>query len=257
MARGELAEVQAGRRGGVRAGAGRKPGTGRRPMPHRSRPPHTSSHPVHVTLRSCFRPLRHPFVFPTVRAAIAAVSRQRSTRPVGMRRVRHDFRIVHFSVQADHIHLIVEARDKRTLSNAVRGLSVSIARRLNALVNRTGPVFADRWHGRALTTPRAVRTAVVYVLGNHRKHGSQRGGVDPYSSAPYFDGFRESRGTPPFERDARCVPRALAPPESERPVALAPTTWLLRVAWRQRGSISIDESPAIVAKRSYDPMMAH
>jgi len=236
--------VSRSRRGGSRPGAGRKPGSGRRPMPHRARPQHTATHPVHVTLRSSFRPLRHPFVFPTVRGAIAAVNRARGARTNTPRRLRQDFRVVHFSVQSDHIHLIVEARGRRALANGVRGLSVSIARRVNALVRRNGRVFADRWHGRALTTARAVRTAVVYVLGNHRKHRSGRAGVDPYSSAPYFDGFRGFRGKAPVELDARCVPRALAPPEREKPVTQGPRTWLLRVAWRQRGSISIHDAPA-------------
>lgn len=212
-------------------------------MPHRARPLHSGNHPVHVTLRSAFRPLRHPFVFPTVRGVIAAVNRRRSRRPVCARRLRSDFRVVHFSVQADHIHLIVEARDSRALSNGVRGLSVSLARRLNALVRRTGPVIADRWHGRALTTARAVRTALVYVLGNHKKHGSRRQGPDPYSSAPYFDDFREFRGKRPVDSDPRCVPRALAPPRSEGTPGGHPMTWLLRVAWRLRGRISVHDAP--------------
>ena len=200
---------------------------------------------MHVTLRSFFRPLRHPFTFPTVRAALAAVNRERRSGPIRERGARDDFRVVHYSVQRDHVHLIVEARDRRSLANGVRGLSVSIARRLNALVRRSGRAFADRWHGRALTTARAVRTAIVYVLGNHRKHGSRRKGLDPYSSAPYFDGFRELGGRVPFVRDPRCVPRALAPPEAEGAPPMQPRTWLLRVAWRSQGTISLAESPRI------------
>jgi len=151
---------------------------------------------------------------------------------------------VHFSVQADHLHLLVEARDARALSNGVRGLSVSIARRLNALVRRHGRVFADRWHGRALTTPRAVRHALVYVLANHRKHGSRRPGVDPYSSAPYFSAFRELGGRAPVERDPRTMPRALALAHDEPPRPCTPKTWLLRVGWAHHGSISMRDAPS-------------
>jgi len=237
----ELAPVS--KRGGARPGAGRKPGAGRRPMPHRARPRHAAAHPVHVTLRSAFRPLRHPFVFPTVRQAIAEVNRKRCARPLPERPLRSDFRVIHFSVQADHVHLLIEARDARALSNGVRGLCVSIARRLNALVRRRGRVFADRWHGRALTTPRAVRHALIYVLANHRKHGSRGAGVDPYSSAPYFAAFRELGGRTPFERDPRCVPRALAPPHGEQPSPAPARTWLLRSGWARYRSISVSDAP--------------
>jgi len=213
-------------------------------MPHRVRPIHRAAHPVHVTLRSGFRPLRHPFVFPTVRRAILAASRKRCNRPTRDRPERTDFRVVHFSVQGDHIHLLVEATDRRALSNGVRGLSVSIARRVNALVRRRGRVFADRWHGRALTTPRAVRRALIDVLANHRKHGSRRAGIDPYSSAPYFPAFRELGGRTAVERDPRCVPRVLAPSEDEPPAPAAPQTWLLRIGWTRDAPISIRDAPS-------------
>jgi len=215
-------------------------------MPHRARPRHAASQPVHVTLRSALRSLRDPFLFPTVRGAIAAANRERRSGAVGSRPLRRDFRVVHFSVQGDHVHLLVEARDARSLSNGVRGLSVSIARRVNTLVRRRGRVFADRWHGRALVTPRAVRHALVYVLANHRKHRSSRATLDPCSSAPYFDGFRELRGRVPVELNARCVPRALAPPSSEGPPAPRPRTWLLKVGWRQAGAISLRDAPRSV-----------
>jgi REP element-mobilizing transposase RayT len=220
--------------GGRRRGAGRKPRTGRRQMPHAPRPLHCGRHPVHVTLRSAFRPLRSQFVFPTVRAAIAKTRVRR----------RGTFRIVHFSVQHDHIHLIVEANDTAALIAGVRGLEVSIAKRVNRLTFRRGSFWADRWHGRALTTPRAVRHAIVYVLSNGKKHANHPGiGVlDPYSSAPYFSGYAESTGLPPIVRNARIVPRSLAPPAGS-PVS-EPSTWLLGVGWRRHGLIAIHEAPA-------------
>ncbi|MEP7052164.1 MAG: hypothetical protein ABJB12_17500, partial [Pseudomonadota bacterium] len=77
-------------RGGVREGAGRKPGNGRRAVRHREREVHSSLHPVHVVMRSKFKPLRSQFVFPTLRKALAKATR-----------VRKDFRITQFSVQGD------------------------------------------------------------------------------------------------------------------------------------------------------------
>src|SRR5687767_8908189 len=84
--------------GGRREGAGRKPGTGRRPTPHRARPDHSASHPLHLTLRARagLPSLRAPRVFAAVKDSIGAASKP-------------TFRVVHFSVQGDHIHFLVEA----------------------------------------------------------------------------------------------------------------------------------------------------
>src|SRR5438552_4229112 len=146
--------------GGRRPGAGRKLTPGRRPgVPHRPRPPHTAAHPLHVTLRTgpAVRCLRSARVFPALRRALAAAS-------------HGGFRVLQFGVQDDHLHLIVEADDTRALR---RGLAIRVARAVNRALGRRGAVWQDRYHARALTTPRAVRHALVYVLMNLRKH---RGG---------------------------------------------------------------------------------
>ena len=168
-------------RGGRRPGAGRKRVANRSSTPHRARPLHSHLHPVLVTLRAGFRPLRSQHVLPTVRLALARANRRAPDR----------FRITHSTVQYDHIHLIVEARDKQALSSGMSGVAVRIARSVNALVQRRGRFWADRWHGRALTSPRQVRTALVYVLANFRKHARRRlaPGIDPFSSGAWFDGW--------------------------------------------------------------------
>lgn len=137
-------------------------------------------------------------------------------------------RLVHFSVQRDHIHLLVEAEDKSALSRGVQGLSVRIARALNKLLDRRGKVFKDRYHARVLGTPRQVRNALAYVLGNARKHGEALPprGVDPCSSAAAFDGWAGHVVT-----STHALARAAAA------VATSATTWLLRLGWRRAGGL--------------------
>jgi REP element-mobilizing transposase RayT len=187
---------------------------------------------VHVTLRSSVRSLRTQFVFPTVRGALSEAARASS-----------GFRVVEFSVQGNHVHLLVEASSAACLSSGMRGLAIRIARRVNQLLFRRGRFWADRWHGRALTSPRAVRNALRYVLGNAKKHGSSHGSaLDPYSSAPYFCGFKEFAGVAPIRSLAHLVPAALDPPRA--PPVVPPRTWLLRRGWVQRhGALSIHEAP--------------
>ncbi len=95
------------------------------------------------------------------------------------------FRLVHYAVLANHLHLVVEAGDSRSLSRGMQGLAVRMARALNRAWRRRGKVFAERFHAHVLKTPREVRNALRYVLENARRHGAwlRRGGVDPFSSA--------------------------------------------------------------------------
>jgi REP element-mobilizing transposase RayT len=151
------------------------------------------------------------------------------------------FRVVHFSVQYDHIHLIVEARDKRALSRGMQGLAVRTARYVNDLLRRRGKLWADRWHGRALTSPRSVRNALVYVLMNFRKHGRRPlpPGVDAFSSAGDFDGWLTS--TRPRRLGSHAAERP--PPLSSEPAVVPARTWLARVGWRKHGPIGTTERP--------------
>jgi REP element-mobilizing transposase RayT len=140
-----------------------------------------------------------------------------------------EFRLVHYSVQSNHLHLVCEADGGRTLARGMQSLAVRIALRLNHLWKRIGSVFADRYHSRILRTPREVRNVLAYVLNNALKHGVRllRREPDPHSSGRWFDGWRDWR--PPSIPDAS-------------PTSLA-KTWLLAVGWRRHGLIQIAEVP--------------
>jgi putative transposase len=153
-------------------------------------------------------------------------------RAFSLGKERQRFRLVQYAVQPNHIHLIVEASDKRTLSSGARGLAIRIARRLNAMLGRTGKVFSDRYHSVELSSARQVRNALAYVLLQARRHAAQRQSAmttqrDSCSSAPLFDGFTSGK------------PRA--GPWSETVVAAE--TWVLRVGWRRYGAIGLREVP--------------
>lgn len=228
--------------GGARRGAGRKRGE-RGNVPHRARPRHRAGEPVHVTLRSRLAGLRSQHLFPTVRLALGRATRRDPAR----------FRLLHFSVQQDHVHLIVEAADKRALSAGLRSIAIRVALYVNELLSRRGPLWADRWYGRPLRTPREVRNALVYVLANFRKHTGRRrpAVVDPFSSAAWFDGWRGWRprsGAAPPPAEHRRTPRA---PDLAAPPVSTPRTWLARDGWRRHGLIGLDEAPARASAQAY------
>lgn len=231
-------------RGGKRDGAGRprKQDAG---ASHQRRPSLSRHHPVHVTLcvRRGISSLRERALFASVRLALNAGKE------------RFGFALVQFSVQSDHLHLIAEARDRRALSRGLQGLSIRVARAVNRRLDREGRVFAERYHARALKTPRAVRFALRYVLLNVRKHvrGSRApadmpafaavppGFVDRCSSAPWFTGF-----TRPIElafgaRAARAE-WARASGSADPPVMSA-QSWLLREGQQRAGPFDVDDVP--------------
>jgi REP element-mobilizing transposase RayT len=214
--------------GGRRHGAGRKPKGDKAGVPHRPRPALASRFPVHVSLR--------------VRQGLPSLRSRKAYKAVEQALLqgcqRDGFRLVHFCILNNHIHLIVEAKDGRVLARRIQGLSISLARRLNHRLGRRGAVFADRYHARILRTPRETRTALLYVLNNRRSHAARRGkrdrlppgGADHYSSGPWFDGWR----TPPRNRSD----------DGRAPPLTAPArTWLLSKGWRRHGLLALDEVP--------------
>jgi len=192
-----------------RRGRPKKPGAG---LPHLRRPPVSRAHPHHVTVRvrKGTWNLRSQRCFALIVLAFKTAHR------------RENFRVVHYSVQGNHLHLMVEASDRRAMSNGIRALLISMARHLNILMDKSGPLFTDRFHERALTSPNAVRAALRYVLTNAAKHHGQEL-VDPYSSGPWFSGWPAQTKMP---RWTPCT----GPPTK------APETWLLRSGWQRAGA---------------------
>ena len=127
------------------------------------------------------------------------------------------------------------------LTRGVQGLCIAMSRRLNRRLGRTGAVFAHRYDARAITSPRQARHCVSYVINNWRRHRedwrtpeARRAVVDPYSSAPQFDGWRD------LSPEAA---RASMPPAYEPLPTAHATTWLLTTGWRRHGEIGVSERP--------------
>jgi REP-associated tyrosine transposase len=171
-------------------------------VPHKRRPKLSPHHPVHVTQR--------------VQPGVGFLRQQSRARLIcdALRavRLRYGLRVVHFSIQGNHLHLIVEARSAAALSRGMQALGIRLAKGLNALAGRRGGVFVDRYHAHALASRRETAAAVRYVLDNYRHHAREalpRSFRDPFSSA---------------------LSLAEAPP-GDAPAA-APRTWLLRIGWK-------------------------
>ena len=178
----------------------RRPGK----VPHRRRPALSPRHPVHVTWR----------VPPHVWNLRSQRCFSRIRRSFQRGRDRFGFRLVHFSIQGNHIHLLVEAQDERSLARGMQGLGVRIAKALNRLMQRKGTVFADHYHARQLRSPTQVANAIAYVLMNFLHHFPDEATRYSRDVRDRFSSARREDGTDPPVVGAR--------------------TWLLSVGWRIR-----------------------
>ncbi|MEO6028925.1 MAG: hypothetical protein ABIR79_18840 [Candidatus Binatia bacterium] len=229
--------------GGQRAGAGRKR-TGKpasKPnLAHVSRAPFRKPLPAHVTLR-----LRTDT--PSLRT-VKVVHEIERTFARGC--VRPGFRLVHYSLQGNHAHLIVEAQDHATLGRGMMAIGSRLVRAVHRIAERSGSVLADRYHVRMLPTPKEVRNALRYVLLNARHHVATATArtrrtpravlptpvrLDPASSARWFDGWKPGRSQEPGPHERPAVAHL-------RPVARA-RTWLLAVGWRRYGLLDPADVP--------------
>ena len=140
-----------------------------------------------------------------------------------------------YSLQSDHVHLIVEAASKDALGCGMKAVASRLARAANRVFGRSGRVLAGRYHLRVLETAREVRNAIAYVLLNVRKHGRKRQGhappvmIDAASSGRWFEGWRVDA---PLS-DENLGVREVAPARS----------WLLTTGWRKWGLIDPAEVP--------------
>ena len=207
--------------GGPRLGAGaKKKPKGAAGVSHAKREELRKGDSVMITwkLRDGLPPLRQP-------------AEDRVLRGVFRDAQRDFFRIVHYVVMDNHLHLLLEVTDTASLSKGTTGLGPRISRNLNRIWERAGSVFKERYHLRRLHTPTQVRNAIRYVLMNAFKHGvpGRKGIPDFFSSAEYFDGWSDCAPIEFWEGGSPVVP---------------PRTFNLREGWRRAGGmLSLHDRP--------------
>lgn len=182
---------------------------------------------MHIVLRArvVVGRLRRQTIYDAIREAL-----QRNAGRVA-------FRIVHLSIQHNHLHLLVEADDRLALSRGIQAFAISAAKQINKGLGRTGKVFEFRFHETTITSPAQARHALAYVLNNWRRHrehlttpGAENALLDPYSSAIAFENWAG-------------VGRFSTPPGYQPLPVATPKSWLLREGWKRHGDLDPLEVP--------------
>lgn len=216
--------------GGARANAGRKRKPGKRDPAHRTRPQLKRYHPVHAVMRmkKGVKRLRPGRAYRAIRRCLVKCLGNEA------------FRVCHISIQANHLHFLVEATDRSALAKGMQRLNILVAHALNRELGRRGTLFEFRYHATQIKSPKQARHALAYVLNNWRRHREDEScerahtaKLDPYASGLSFDGWAGV---------------AFAVPDGFEPLPVAdPQTWLLRVGWKQHGLIDVYETPGPLA----------
>lgn len=152
-----------GRWGGRRSGSGRKR-LHSKGVSHRVREKISSRLPAHINLKYRISIRNKDFLRILKRAIF-------NSRKKGLR-------IIHYSVQSNHIHFIIETNNKKTLETGMRSLTVTMAKGL-----AKGKVQLQRYHLHVLKSVMETKNAVRYVVFNEQKHsGKKMFSPDGYSS---------------------------------------------------------------------------
>ncbi len=78
---------------------------------------------------------------------------------------KHGLKVLHYSFQHNHIHLILEAETNSILTKGMRSLTITFAKGVHK-----GRIQIERYHLHVLKSLREVKHAVHYVLFNQQKH---------------------------------------------------------------------------------------
>ena len=202
---------------------GRKRAIDSKDPAHRGREPLKPGNAVHTILRvnATVGRLRRGPILQALRRSISVIG------------AKPDFRVVHFSIQHNHVHFLVEAKTASSLSSGMQGVAVSATRAINRVMHRRGKVFEYRFHSTVIRSPRQARSCLAYVLNNWRRHREDERSldarlcpIDAYSSAPSFMGWNQALILDELPNWKGFIPVSGAPPE----------TWLLREGWRRAGA---------------------
>jgi REP element-mobilizing transposase RayT len=138
---------------------------------HRERPKLTRLSSLHLTVKI---------------NRIKADLKNKSTLKVLKRAIcnarKKGLRVVHFSLEYDHIHLLIESPNNSTLGRGMQSLGVTMARGINLFKKSEGGVYKHRYHFRKISSSRELKRVMHYIFNNGVKHGTAKNLVNQYHS---------------------------------------------------------------------------
>jgi REP element-mobilizing transposase RayT len=91
-------------------------------------------------------------------------------------------RVIHYSLEYDHIHLLIEADDNFILGKGMQAFGVTFSKALNRMRKMRGAVYKHRYHFRKIIGARQLKNVLNYLFTNGLKHNTAKSILNPFNS---------------------------------------------------------------------------
>lgn len=91
-------------------------------------------------------------------------------------------KIIHYTLEYNHLHLLVETSGNQALHSGMQALGISLSKAINRIKFCSGGVYKHRYHLRVITSLRDYKNVLNYILNNGVKHKRTSSVLDPYNS---------------------------------------------------------------------------
>jgi REP element-mobilizing transposase RayT len=202
--------------GGKRDGAGRKNVS--KTVTHMKRERVHSHYPMHLTVR--------------LRKSMPNLRQRRLQRALHkgiLMSEKLGLRVIHYAMQTNHLHLIVEAKDNPGLARGMQSLIGRMGKIIRRYIGGKGSVFAGRYHLRVIKTASYMKNVLKYVLFNSARHLDVIEHIDSFSSADSFTKWRQLLGR---KLTGFIAAQVATMTPRKAPDVFAPKTWLASVGWQ-------------------------
>lgn len=95
-----------------------------------------------------------------------------------------NLKVIHYTLEYNHIHLLVEAYGHKNLHQGMQSFGISLAKQINRLKSLKGAVYKHRYHLRKLSSARELKNVLHYIFNNGIHHSRTSSLLDPYNSLP-------------------------------------------------------------------------
>ena len=92
-------------------------------------------------------------------------------------------KIIHYTLEYNHIHLLAEATNNEILHQGMQALGISLSKAINKIKSLKGSVYKHRYHLKKINSRRQYKNVIHYILKNGIKHKRTSSIIDPYNSA--------------------------------------------------------------------------
>ncbi len=91
-------------------------------------------------------------------------------------------RVIHYTLEYDHVHLLIEADNNKILGKGMQAFGVTLAKAINRLWKLKGEVYKHRYHFSRIESPRELKNVMNYIFNNGVKHRTAKSIINPFNS---------------------------------------------------------------------------